>query len=174
MLFRSARRVAGPDFMERLLQQSVENKYTHVFYGANEQTLQKLACELECRYPGIQILAMIAPPYTKEIPQLSTDQIQQINSLDADFMWIGLGAPKQELFMHTYREKLQTIQLGVGAAFDFVSGNKKRAPRWMQKLGLEWLYRLLQEPRRLGRRYIVMNTKYVYWCIKELLCHDKG
>lgn len=166
-----AERVAGPDVMTEIFTASVAQGYTHYFYGSTPETLEKLQQKLCKKYPGIKIVGAYAPDKNLDIETTDfTYDYACINREKSDFIWVGLGAPKQEYWMQKAAGKVTGVMLGVGAGFDFFAGVKKRAPRRMQKMGLEWLYRLLQEPRRLGGRYIRTNLKFIWMCIKEKLC----
>ncbi len=166
-----AERVAGPDVMAGIFAESAVKGYRHYFYGSNPETLQKLQKRLCKKYPGIQIVGAYAPDKNLNVETTDfTYDYACINRKNPDFIWIGLGAPKQEYWMQKAAGQVNGVMLGVGAGFDFIAGVRKRAPRMMQKLGLEWLYRLLQEPRRLGGRYIKTNIKFIGMCIKEKLC----
>lgn len=171
--FAEAKRVAGPDFMAEIFKQSPEKGYSHYFYGSSNETLAALRTNLENRYPGIKIAGMYSPPYGKRTKEEWAGDLEKINASDADFIWIGLGAPKQELFMYRQKGKACSLMLGVGAGFDFHAHTIKRAPLWMQHCGLEWFYRLLQEPGRLGKRYLKTNIKFIVWCIKESMSLKK-
>ena len=155
--FPEAERVTGPDLMLELFAISKEKGYRHYFYGATEETLQSMKEVLERDYPGIQIAGMYAPPFRALTPQEDAQIVAKINESRPDFIWIGLGAPKQEEWMYQHMGQLQ----GVGAGFDYLAGYIKRAPRWMQRMSLEWLYRLLQDPKRLWRRYFTSNVKFI-------------
>lgn len=162
-----AERVAGPDFMTEIFKISAQNGYRHYFYGSSEKTLAKLVEKLKEEYPGIEIAGYFSPPYEKKLKKDYTQDIERINSAGADFIWVGLGAPKQELWMYQNRGKLNGMMLGVGAGFDFHAGVVKRAPLWMQKCGLEWFYRMCQEPGRLVGRYLKTNFKFIWLWIME-------
>lgn len=164
-----AERVAGPDFMAEIFKISPRKGYRHYFYGGSEETLAKLKNSLEKRYPGIEIVGMYSPPYEKGLRKDYREDIERINHTKADFIWVGLGAPKQEFWMYRQKGKVCGVMLGVGAGFDFHSGMVRRAPGWMQKCGMEWFYRLLQEPGRLGKRYLRTNFKFIRLCFCEKL-----
>ncbi len=166
MGFRGAQRVTGPDLMIELFQISPQKGYRHFFYGATQQTLDAMQNALERDYPGIKIAGMYAPPFRPLTAKEDAEIVQRINDAAPDFVWVGLGAPKQEEWMYAHREKLCAVSLGVGAGFDYLAGNIKRAPRIMQKLCLEWLYRLLQDPRRLWRRYVTTNARFLWYLIR--------
>ena len=163
--FKEAQKVSGPDLMPEMFRLSEEKGYSHYFYGATEETLEKLKDTLLVRYPKLKIVGMYSPPFRPLTEDEDENIIRQINSVSPDFIWIGLGAPKQEQWMHAHRDKLCGIMLGVGAGFDFHAGTVKRAPVWMQKSGLEWLYRLTQDPKRLFKRYTVTNTKFLWYLL---------
>ncbi len=159
--YKQAQRVTGPDLMLELFAISKEKGYRHYFYGATEETLQSMKGVLERDYPGIQIAGMYAPPFRALTPQEDAQIVAKINESRPDFIWIGLGAPKQEEWMYQHMGQLQGVLIGVGAGFDYLAGYIKRAPRWMQRMSLEWLYRLLQDPKRLWRRYFTSNVKFI-------------
>ena len=159
--YKQAQRVTGPDLMLELFAISKEKGYRHYFYGATEETLQSMKEVLERDYPGIQIAGMYAPPFRALTPQEDAQIVAKINESRPDFIWIGLGAPKLEEWMYQHMGQLQGVLIGVGAGFDYLAGYIKRAPRWMQRMSLEWLYRLLQDPKRLWRRYFTSNVKFI-------------
>lgn len=164
--YKQAQRVTGPDLMLELFAISKEKGYRHYFYGATEETLQSMKEVLERDYPGIQIAGMYAPPFRALTPQEDAQIVAKINESRPDFIWIGLGAPKQEEWMYQHMGQLQGVLIGVGAGFDYLAGYIKRAPRWMQRMSLEWLYRLLQDPKRLWRRYFTSNVKFI--CLTQM------
>ena len=118
--------------------------------------------KLEKTYPELKIAGMYAPPFRPMTKEEDNKIIEVINEAAPDFVWIGLGAPKQEMWMGEHQGKVSGLMIGVGAGFDYFAGNIKRAPSWMQKHNLEWLYRLCQEPRRLFKRYLITNTKFLW------------
>jgi N-acetylglucosaminyldiphosphoundecaprenol N-acetyl-beta-D-mannosaminyltransferase len=122
-----------------------------------------LRTKLEERYPGLEIAGMVSPPFRPLTPQEDTDAVAAINAAKPDFVWVGLGAPKQECWMAAHEDRVQALMIGVGAAFDYEAGNIRRAPQWMQKCNLEWLYRLMQDPKRLLTRYLSTNVTYLLW-----------
>lgn len=157
-----AHKVSGPDLMPEIFAVSEEKGYTHYFYGSTEETLSKLKDSLMACYPNLKIVGMYSPPFRPLTESEDEEVIRNINSTSADFIWIGLGAPKQERWMYAHRDKLCGLMLGVGAGFDFHAKTVKRAPKWMQKYGLEWLYRLSQDPKRLYKRYLITNAKFLW------------
>ena len=160
--YKEAQKVSGPDLMPEMFKVSEEKGYTHYFYGSTEETLKKLEKTLMERYPKLKIVGRYSPPFRPLTKEEDEEIIRQINEVSPDFIWVGLGAPKQEQWMYAHRDKLCGVMLGVGAGFDFHAGTVKRAPVWMQKCGLEWLYRLTQDPKRLFKRYVVTNTKFLW------------
>ena len=113
-------------------------------------------------YPGLLIVGMYSPPYRPLDEKEDADIIEMLNEADADFIWVGLGAPKQEKWMADHQGKVKGLMVGVGAGFDYFAGNIKRAPKWMQKNNLEWFYRLIQEPGRLFSRYLYTNITFIF------------
>lgn len=160
--FSKMERTTGPDYLKEVLKISAEEGYRHYFYGSTEETLEKLRKVLEEEYPGVQIAGMYSPPFRALSDEEDLNIVQMINEADADFVWIGLGAPKQEKWMAAHQGEIKGFMAGVGAAFDYLAGNIERAPMWMQRSNLEWLYRLLQEPKRLFKRYFYTNTKFIW------------
>lgn len=160
--FENAERVTGPDLMEELFKESENNGYNHYFYGSTEETLKLLKVKLKEKHPKLNIIGMYSPPFRSEVLIEDDNILNEINDGKVDFLWIGLGAPKQEKWMFIHKHKVNAIMFGVGAGFDYYAERIKRAPIWMQKCSLEWLYRLIQDPRRLLKRYIVTNSKFIY------------
>lgn len=153
--------------MEAVLAVSAEKGYRHYFYGSTQATQDCLQKQLMLRYPGIAI-AGSEPSVFRPLAAEEADTLYaRINAAEPDFVWIGLGVPRQELFMAGAQSRVHALMLGVGGGFDVLSGNVRRAPVWMQKACLEWLYRLLQEPKRLFRRYVVTNTRFLWLLCKE-------
>jgi N-acetylglucosaminyldiphosphoundecaprenol N-acetyl-beta-D-mannosaminyltransferase len=160
---RDIARVYGPDLMLNLCQHSRDENFSHFFYGGAPGVAEDLARELRERFPGLNIAGTFAPPFrTLNENELAALQ-QQVRNTRPDFFWVGLSTPKQERFMAAYLDSLPEakIMIGVGAAFDLLTGRVRQAPAWMQRSGLEWFYRFLQEPRRLSRRYLVNNPRFV-------------
>ncbi len=161
--FPEAERVAGPDFMEEAFRLSMESGEKHFFYGSTEKTLECLKAEIEKRFPWMNVAGMYSPPFRDLTPEEDAEVIKMINESGADLVWIGLGAPKQEKWMAAHKDKIDALMLGVGAGFDFHAGTVDRAPKLLQGIGLEWLYRLFQNPKRLFKRYLVTNTKFMLY-----------
>jgi exopolysaccharide biosynthesis WecB/TagA/CpsF family protein len=160
--FQNAERVAGPDFMEEMFRITDGTEVRHYFYGASEETIAGLRENLEHKYPGLKIAGMVSPPFRELSEEEDRQAINKINESNADLIWIGLGAPKQEKWMYRHREEIDGLMLGVGAGFDFHAGTIKRAPVAIQNMGMEWLYRLFQDPKRLFKRYLVTNTRFIW------------
>jgi N-acetylglucosaminyldiphosphoundecaprenol N-acetyl-beta-D-mannosaminyltransferase len=155
-------RVYGPVLVLAACEASVAAGYRHFFYGGGPGVAERLAERLAARFPGLTIVGTFAPPFRPLLPEEETEVIARINASAADIVWVGLSTPKQEHWMDRFRPKLKApVLIGVGAAFDFHAGLKRQAPRWVQRSGFEWLFRLSQEPRRLWRRYSSNNTRFV-------------
>ena len=161
--FAEAKRVAGPDFMDEMFNATMDGSLKHYFYGSTEETICKLKERVEKEYPGTVVAGMYAPPFGKRTPEEDAEDIKRINSSGADLIWVALGAPKQEKWMAAHKDKVNGLMLGVGAAFDFHAGTIKRAPEFVQKIGFEWLYRLFQDPKRLIKRYLITNIKFIWY-----------
>ncbi len=162
-------RVYGPDLMLMLCEEAARRGWRCFLYGGKDGVPEGLAKVLETRFPGIMIVGTYSPPF-RPLTKEEDDKIcETINASRADIVWVGLGAPKQDIWMYEHREKLDASVLhGVGAAFDFLTGRVRQAPRWMMNAGLEWLFRLFQEPKRLWRRYTVTNIKFIYYLLVSL------
>lgn len=165
--YAQAQRVPGPDLMPAILDLSQERGYTHYFYGSTEHTLEKLREELLARFPKLRIAGMYAPPFRELTVEEDEEAVRRINESGADFVWVALGAPKQERWMYAHRNRVRGLMLGVGAAFDFIAGTVKRAPMWMQKLCMEWVFRIMQDPRRMLPRYLSTNFAFLYYVHRE-------
>jgi N-acetylglucosaminyldiphosphoundecaprenol N-acetyl-beta-D-mannosaminyltransferase len=160
---RDMSRVYGPDLMERVMAWSAVNGATHYFYGGNTGVADLLSERLQNRFPGLKVAGTYTPPFGP-LPAEEEERLRrQLDELQPDFFWVGLSTPKQERFMAAYIDRFPVkIMLGVGAAFDFHAGRVQQAPRWIQRSGFEWLYRLIQEPRRLWKRYLRNNPLFVW------------
>ena len=165
--YEKAGRVPGPDLMPRIFVLSVQRGYRHYFYGSRQETLDKLISNLKRQYPGLQIAGSFSPPFRSLTEEEDQKIIKAINDTKPDFIWIGLGAPKQEKWMAEHQGQVCGVMLGVGAGFDFHAGTVKRAPKWMQEVCVEWLWRMLQDPVRLLPRYLDTNTAFLYYLHKE-------
>jgi N-acetylglucosaminyldiphosphoundecaprenol N-acetyl-beta-D-mannosaminyltransferase len=165
---RHARRVTGPDLMEEVFKISGEKGYRHYFYGSKQETLDDMRRRILASHPDVNIVGMYSPPFRELTEEENENVVSMINEANPDFIWVGLGAPKQEIWMSKHKGQFNGIMIGVGAGFDYFAGYIKRAPKIMQTLYLEWLYRLVQDPRRLWKRYVTTNVKFVEYIIKEL------
>ena len=159
--FAGMQRVTGPDYMHACLEMGTAQGWRHYFYGGTQQTLDTMAGLLPQRYPGVQIAGMYSPPFRPLTAEEDAAAVKAIQDAQPDFVWVGLGAPKQEIWMHDHQGRIPGLMVGVGAAFDYEAGNIKRAPQWMQDQDLEWLYRLMQDPKRLYKRYLHTNRVYL-------------
>jgi N-acetylglucosaminyldiphosphoundecaprenol N-acetyl-beta-D-mannosaminyltransferase len=163
-------RVYGPDLMRAVLAMSEEAGWTHYFYGSDTGTLDALERRLKCMYPKIRIVGKHSPPF-RPLTESEWKGVQaDVAAVAPDFVWVGIGAPKQDLFMAEHISRLDTtMMVGVGAAFDFLAGQIVEAPAWMQRIGLQWLHRMVKEPRRLWRRYLINNPRFVFSVIRQQL-----
>ncbi len=154
-------RVYGPELMLRLCQRAAEEGISIYLYGSSPEVIAALCSRLPDKYPGLEIAGAESPPFRVLSPEEDAEMVQRINSSCAGIVFIGLGCPKQDHFAYEHRHTIEGVQVCVGAAFDFHAGNKKMAPAWMQRRGLEWLFRLWEEPGRLWKRYLVTNTLFL-------------
>lgn len=162
-------RVPGPDFMLRCCARAASEGVPVYFYGGTEETLRLLVGRLGRDYPGLRVAGACSPPFRPLSAEEEAEAVAAINASGAGLVFMGLGCPKQETWMARNSARISAVLLGVGAAFDFAAGTKERAPLWMQRNGLEWLYRLLKEPRRLWRRNLVTNSLFLYHSLREFL-----
>ncbi len=168
--FPQRERVYGPDLMLLACEYGLPRGWKHYFYGGKEGVPEKLRDTLTARFPGLQVVGCYSPPFRALSPEEDAAEVKMINESGADLVWVGLGAPKQELWMGRHAGRITApVMLGVGAAFDFHTGTVKQAPKWMQRRGLEWLFRLIVEPRRMWRRYIYNNPMFLILCACQLL-----
>lgn len=168
-------RVYGPDLMRRALMESADRGWRHYLYGSTPETLDRLMASIADIAPDAEVVGAYSPPFAPPSPEQDAADIERIRSSGADIVWVGLGMPKQELWMHRVSGELPGMALiGVGAAFDFIAGTVEEAPAWMMRSGLEWLYRLSREPRRLWRRYIWNNPMFVILVTRQLLAQKLG
>ncbi len=160
--FTKMERTTGPSLMEKIFKITAEKGYRHYFYGSTPEILKTLCKKLNEKYPGIQIVGAYSPPFRELNEEEKIEVRANINKAKPDFVWVGLGAPKQEKWMAENQGLIDGLMIGVGAGFDYHAGMIKRAPMWMQKNNLEWLYRLMQEPKRLFKRYLHTNPKFIW------------
>src|SRR3954449_13598841 len=166
-------RVYGPELMARYCERSAESGTRMYLYGGrNQGALVQLALNLRQRFPGVKIVGGYSPPF-RDLSEEEEDAIvAEMNSSRADVVWVGVGAPKQEKWMAAMRDRLDApVLVGVGAAFDFHAGLIPQAPEWMQASGLEWLYRMVQEPRRLAPRYVRYNPRFITGFARQYARH---
>jgi N-acetylglucosaminyldiphosphoundecaprenol N-acetyl-beta-D-mannosaminyltransferase len=168
--FRGMKQLTGPNLMLQLCEESVAKRQTHFFYGGDVGVAEQLKQSLERRYPGLRVVGTYTPPFRP----LNADEEQQLQAtirrLKPDFFWVGLSTPKQEKFMVQYLPKLDTkIMLGVGAAFDIHTGRIQESPEWLKATGMQWFHRLCQEPRRLWKRYLYNNPRFILRITSQLL-----
>jgi N-acetylglucosaminyldiphosphoundecaprenol N-acetyl-beta-D-mannosaminyltransferase len=155
-------RVYGPDLMLAELQRSVSTPHRHFLYGGGPGVAETLGQVMRGRFPGVEIVGTLTPPFAPVEELCTQEAATQINAARADIVWVGISSPKQERWMASMRPHLQApVLIGVGAAFDFHAGRVRQAPRWIQRSGFEWLFRLSQEPRRLWKRYLVDNPIFL-------------
>jgi N-acetylglucosaminyldiphosphoundecaprenol N-acetyl-beta-D-mannosaminyltransferase len=167
--FQQARRVCGPDLLDAMCALGSQKGHRHYFYGGSPKVVEQLVSRLTQRYPGLIVAGYHSPPFRSLTQEEDAADVAAINETRPDFVWIGLGMPKQEKWMALHVGRVHaTAMLGVGAAFDFHAGTKPRAPLWMQRAGLEWLFRLLSEPRRLAHRYLIDNSIFVMKTIQHV------
>jgi N-acetylglucosaminyldiphosphoundecaprenol N-acetyl-beta-D-mannosaminyltransferase len=163
-------RVCGADLMAAVCARSASKGWRHYFYGGADGVAERLAARLSDRYPGLVVAGFDAPPFRPLTADEKATTVARIKAARPDIVWVGLGCPKQELWMREHVTQLDSsILIGVGAAFDFHTGRVRRAPPWMRDNGLEWLHRLLSEPRRLWRRYLLFAPRFVWMCLAEYL-----
>ena len=161
-------RVSGPDLMAYVLQGAAEQNIPVGFYGSTPSVLKRLQEQLKHRFPALKIAYAYSPPFRVLTSQEKAQIVKDINASGTRILFVALGCPKQERWMAAHRGQIQAVMIGVGAAFDFHAGAKPRAPRWMQNIGLEWLFRLVTEPRRLWRRYLQHNPRFAIMALKQL------
>lgn len=162
-------RINGPDLMLKYLAQAERMEQTVFFYGSTDATLSRLRTELEQQFPRLRVAGSCAPPFRPLSNEEDEEIVKQINDSGAHVVFVGLGCPKQEIWMAEHRGRVHALMIGVGAAFDYHSGVVKRAPLWWQQHGLEWLYRLGSQPRRLFKRYAVTNTLFVFGFLRQVI-----
>jgi len=167
---KNAVQVRGQDIMNALCAASGEKQINIGFYGGSSDAILELVKKnLFYKFPDIRITYNFSPPFRKLSEKEDAEVVEQINTARVDVLFVGIGCPKQEYWMVGHKDELNCVMLGVGAAFDFIAGNKKHAPIWMQKIGLEWLFRLATEPRRLWKRYLKQNPRFIWYFSLQLL-----
>ena len=168
-------RVSGPDLMLAYCEAAAGRGEPIFLYGSTADTLDKLAAQLQSRWPALVIAGRFAPPFRPLTRAEDDAAVKLIHDSGARTVWVSLGCPKQETWIAQHRERVRAVMIGVGAAFDFHAGTQPRAPAWMRDHGLEWLYRLVKEPRRLWRRYLVTNSLFIgYATLQRLRAMFRG
>jgi N-acetylglucosaminyldiphosphoundecaprenol N-acetyl-beta-D-mannosaminyltransferase len=165
----TATRVYGPDLTPVVCQLAAEQGVPVGFYGGTEDVLKELVAKLRQRFPGLKVAYRASPPFRPPTAEERRRTIEDLHRSGARILFVGLGTPKQERWMAAHKDQMRAVMLGVGAAFDFLAGRKCQAPGLVQRLGLEWLYRLVHEPRRLWRRYLYRNPRFVVLFTAQLL-----
>ena len=168
--FRNVERVYGPDLLQAVCQQSLINGYSHYFYGGAPGVTERLSKKLLQKYHGLRIVGLDSPPFRDLKPDEDEAAVQRMRDANPDIIWIGLGSPRQERWMVDHLMRVGApVMIGIGAAFDFISGNKPQAPLWMQRNGLEWFFRLTSEPGRLWRRYLLNYPRFTMLVLLQLM-----
>lgn len=170
---RSAERVCGPDTMLTICDEGRRSGLRHVLLGGAPGVAEALADRLTARFPGLTIVGTLSPPFRPLTEAEDAALVAEVNAMSPDVVWIGLGSPKQEFWAADHAATIPAVLLPVGAAFDFHSGRIRRAPRWMQRTGLEWLFRLAMDPRRLFGRYVTTNSRFVAGVLREELARRR-
>ncbi len=166
---REQNRVAGMDILLALCKSAPEQNISIFFLGSETTILQKMRSKLEREFPRLEIADMVSLPFRTLTAAEDEAIVKRINQSQANLVLVSLGCPKQEYWMHNHQNKVQAVMIGLGGVFPVLAGVHKRAPSWIQNLGLEWLYRLVQEPRRLWKRYTRTIPPFIWLCIKQLL-----
>lgn len=165
----SMERVTGPDFLEEILRKTENSEMKHYFYGTTQENLDSFVSVVKQTYPNLKIVG-VEPSVFRPLSEQEEDELlERIDESEADFVWIALGAPRQEIFCNKLSGRSNAVWVAVGGALNVISGVIPRAPQWMQDYGLEWFYRFLKEPKRLFKRYFVTNSKFLWY-----LFRDKG
>ena len=164
-----AQRIYGPDLMRQLCVAAAQDQLPVYLYGGSQAELAALQTELRRTIPTLQVAGAESPPLLPANPPLDAAVVQRIKASGARLVFVGLGCPKQEYWMGQHADHIDAVMLGVGLAFAQLAGLKRPAPQWMSRHGLEWLFRLAQEPRRLGRRYLVGNSKFIWLLLRDTL-----
>jgi N-acetylglucosaminyldiphosphoundecaprenol N-acetyl-beta-D-mannosaminyltransferase len=162
-------RVCGPSLTLTVCQAAAQNHISIALYGGTPESLAAFTNFLGARFPQIEIACQISPPFRELTPAEDTAYTQQLVDSGAQILFVGIGCPRQEQWIATHQDRIPAVMLGVGAAFNFHSGQIKQAPVWLQQIGLEWLFRLMMEPRRLWKRYLKQNPRFVFLFLKQLL-----
>ncbi len=165
---RTVERVCGPDIMPALMDRGRQIGARHYLYGGALGVPERIAARMRAKYPSVNIVGLESPPFRPLMDEDDRAAVDRINAARPDYVWVGLGTPKQDLWLAEHRGRLDaSVLLAVGAAFDYLGGSRRRAPRALQRTGLEWLWRLASEPRRLGRRYTMLNLTFLWLLARD-------
>lgn len=165
--FTQMEKVTGTHFMIKIFKNAKLKNANHYFYGTTDENLRQLESQVRINFPSLKICG-IEPSVFRELTEKEIDELcSRINESNTDFLWIGIGAPRQEILMSKMQGKVNCLMIGVGGAFNILSGKVKDAPLWMQNIGLEWLFRFVKEPKRLFKRYLITNTKFLWYLWRE-------
>ncbi|HHC72464.1 MAG TPA: WecB/TagA/CpsF family glycosyltransferase [Thiotrichales bacterium] len=168
----AAGQVRGEDLTLALCRRAAEVGIPVGFHGGRPEVLERLVAEMKGRFPGLQVVWHHSPPFRSLTIEEEREELEAIRAAAPALLFVGLGCPRQERWMAERRAQLPCVMLGVGAAFDFIAGSRREAPRWLQRLGLEWLLRLLDEPRRLWRRYLLHNPRFLWLALRQTMRGD--
>lgn len=162
----SMEKVTGTHFMQNMFTDARFFGKKHYFYGTGKEDLERMIAKVQEDYPNL-VICGYEPSVFRELSDEEVEELaQRINQAQADFIWVAIGAPRQEILMHRLKDKVNGLMTGVGGAFNILAGRVSDAPTWMQNMGLEWFYRLLKEPRRLFKRYLVTNSKFILYLLQ--------
>ena len=161
-------RVAGMDLIETLFMEITKKGLKVFLYGSTQEVLEKMASKARKQFPELNIVGILSPPFRRLSSEEDQSEVEEINNCNPDFVFVALGCPKQEKWMADHKDKVNSCMIGLGGAFPVYAGIVNRPPKWMQKYGLEWLYRLLKDPKRLWKRYFYTNTKFIVLLVIQL------
>lgn len=161
--------VRGPSLMQDLLERGQDTGLRHYFYGSTPEVCERLARAIAARFPAAKVAGIEAPPFRSLSDAEKVALVRRIHEAEPDIVWVGLGTPRQDEFVHEFRDLLGATLVAIGAGFDFLAGTKRMAPTYLQRLGLEWAFRLVSEPRRLWRRYLVGNAVFLRGAVRDLV-----
>ncbi|PTQ81042.1 N-acetylglucosaminyldiphosphoundecaprenol N-acetyl-beta-D-mannosaminyltransferase [Nitrosospira multiformis] len=171
--FLQQQRINGPDLMWRYCEEAARRGESIYLYGSSPETLNALQDRLIKTFPRLKIAGAVSPPFRPLTDEEDQAEVARINNSGAGTVWVSLGCPKQEKWMASHKGRVNAVMIGVGAAFDYHAGTITRAPLWMQKAGLEWLVRLIHEPRRLWKRYLITNTLFIWFTLHQLFFKER-
>lgn len=163
-----ASRVRANDAMISLCRYAEEKGFSVGFYGSSEQVIRAIRTRAAREFPNLRITYSFSPPFRQITREEDEEIVRGINAAAPDILFVGLGCPKQERWMASHKDRIKSVMLGVGASFDFFAGNVKECPEWIGNIGLEWLFRLVQEPKRLWRRYLILNPRFLLLALTQL------